>query len=164
MQGLRIFASCLSRYFLFSIGKEDNLIKYRKDLKFRKLRGFFNVSVHKVYFKMSEGYKDLLCMLERCLKQYSLWENNNSSSMPGFSRVKLPIIILSMESTCPSRAFPLSNATTSNASSAHTGLGNSGKMTGSFLSGWLLILLVAVQVVGWKERCRSCAGSQCWKL
>lgn len=93
---------------------------------------------------MSEGYKDLLCMLERCLKPYFLWENNNSSSVPGFSRVKLRIIILSMESTCPSRAFPLSNATTSNASSAHTGPGNSGKVTGSFLSGWLLILLVAV--------------------
>lgn len=72
MQGLRIFTSRLSRYFLFSIGKEDKLIKYRQDLKFRKLRGFFNVLVHKVYLEMSEGYKDLLCMLERCLKQYFL--------------------------------------------------------------------------------------------
>lgn len=109
-------------------------------------------------------------MLERCLKQYFLWENNNSSSVPGFSRVKLPIIILSIESTCSSRvnciwlsvislpvAFPLSNVTTSNASSAHKGSDISGKMTAYPFGGCLL------WVVGRKERCRSCVGSQSWE-
>lgn len=101
---------------------------------------------------------------ESCLKQYFLRENNNSSSVPGFSRVKLPIIILSRVHL-PLQgklsvimllpvAFPVSNVTTSNASSAHGGSDSGGKMAGCVLSGGLLILLFSfsLQVVGQKER------------
>lgn len=84
--------------------------------------------------------------------------------MPGFSRGKLPIIILSrVHLSLQGKlsvimllpvAFPLSNVTTSNLSSAHRGSDSGGKMTGCVLSGGLLILLVScsLQVVGQKER------------